>query len=359
MLARHQLGASSDALRIIRAGEGAVPALTPYEKAARDGIRAAQREHQRLGTNLTSRVEVFDVIENERIWLSFQRLGNLYGLYQHYGEAYGVAVNSRHPLSLQRYTAGHEYGHHVLGHAASADDEERIQHRQGDLREVAAQAFAGEFLMPLQLVNYTLRTMGLSGRNLPLTAQQVYQIALELGVSYRAAVTQLTGQHKLTQAARRELLAEPPLAVKTSLAGERPTDPRADVWMLDESQEGRQLAPRLRDEIHLMLAETPSTGDVWQMANVASPVLELVDDQFETGDPDVVGAPGVRHVAFRVSGTGSTRIRLEKRRPWQHNGQAAAAFEATFRVIPPLTGDADDGLSENQKNALLAGGRGE
>jgi Zn-dependent peptidase ImmA (M78 family)/predicted secreted protein len=332
-------------------------ALTPYQQAARDGIRAAQREHQRLGTDLTSRIEVFDVIEDELIWLSFRRLGNLYGVYQRYGEACGILINSQHPLSLQRYTAGHEYGHHILGHTASADDEERIQRRPRDLREVAAQAFAGEFLMPLQLVNYTLRTMGLSGKYLPLTARQVYQLALELGVSYRAAVTQLIGQHKLTSTAGQQLLAQSPLAVKTSLAGVRPADSRADLWLLDESQEGRRFSPRLRDEIHVMLVETPSTGYVWQLIDAAPPVLALVDDQFETGDDDIIGASGTRHVAFRVAHAGETRIRLEKRRPWQHNGQMAATFEATLRAIPPLTGDAEDGLSEDQKQALLAGGR--
>jgi Zn-dependent peptidase ImmA (M78 family) len=120
-------------------------ALTPYRRAAREGIRAAQREHQRIGTEFTRRVQIFDVIEDERIWLLFQRLRNLYGAYERYDVAAGIIVNSQHPLTLQRYTAAHEYGHHALGHAASADDETRIYRRSQDPREVAAQAFAGEF----------------------------------------------------------------------------------------------------------------------------------------------------------------------------------------------------------------------
>jgi Zn-dependent peptidase ImmA (M78 family)/predicted secreted protein len=332
-------------------------ALTPYQRAAREGIRAAQREHQRIGTDFTSRVEVFDVIENERIWLLFQRLGNLYGAYKRSGDASGIIINSQHPLTLQRYTTAHEYGHHVLGHAASADDETRIYHRSQDPQEVAAQAFAGEFLMPLQLVNYTLRTMGLSGKYLPLTARQVYQLALELGVSYSAAMTQLVGQHKLTVPAGRRLRRESPLALKTRLAGLRPADSWADVWLLDESQEGRQFSPRLRDEIHIMLAETPSTGYVWQLVDAAPSVLALIDDQFETDDDSVTGASGTRHVAFRVANAGASRIRLEKRRPWQQDGEAPTIFEATVSAIAPLTGDTDDGLIEDQKQAVLVGGR--
>jgi Zn-dependent peptidase ImmA (M78 family)/predicted secreted protein len=332
-------------------------ALTPYQRAARDGIRAAQREHQRIGTDFTSRVEVFDVIENERIWLLFQRLGNLYGIYKRSGDASGIVINSQHPLTLQRYTAAHEYGHHVLGHAASADDETRIYHRSHDPQEVAAQAFAGEFLMPLQLVNYTLRTMGLPGKYLPLTARQVYQLALELGVSYSATVTQLVGQHKLTVPAGQRLRRESPLVLKTRLAGLRPADSWADVWLLDEAQEGRQFSPRLRDEIHIMLAETPSTGYVWQLMDPAPSVLALIADQFETDDNNITGASGTRHVAFRVANAGVSRIRLEKRRPWQRDGEAPAIFEATVSAIAPLTGDTDDGLIEDQKQAVLAGGR--
>jgi Zn-dependent peptidase ImmA (M78 family)/predicted secreted protein len=334
-----------------------MPALTPYQRAAREGIRAAQREHQRLGTDFTRRVEIFDVIESERIWLFFDHLGSLYGAYLRYGDATGIVINSQHPLTLQRYTAAHEYGHHVLGHSASADDETRIHRRSQDPREVAAQAFAGEFLMPLQLVNYTLRTMGLSGRYLPLTARQVYQLALELGVSYSAAVTQLSLQRKITVAAGRRLGRESPLAVKTRLAGVRPADSWADVWLLDESQEGRQFSPRLRDEVHVMLAETPSTGYVWQLIDTAPAVLALIDDQFETVDDDTIGGAGTRHVAFRVAHAGASRIRLEKRRPWQQDGEAPATFEATVSATPLLTGDTDDGLSEEQKQAVLAGGR--
>ncbi len=331
--------------------------LTPYQRAAREGVRAAHREHQRLGTNLTTRVDIFDIIEEARIWLWFARLGNLYGAYLRVGDAAAIAINSQHPLTLQRYTGAHEYGHHVFGHEASADNAERVQRSPRDLREVAAQAFAGEFLMPLQLVNHTLRTMGFRGSNLPLTGRQVYQLSLELGVSPRATVTQLMNQQKLAPAHAHRLLRESPIDVKAGLAGVRPAYPWADVWLLDESQEGRRFSPRLRDEVHVMLPETPSTGYVWQLVDSATSVLALIDDRFETADDTVIGASGTRHVAFRVDGAGASRIRLEKRRPWQHNGEASGTFEATLNVIPWLTGDVDDGVTEDQKRALVMGGR--
>ena len=89
--------------------------LSAYEGARLTGMTAAQEEHQRLGTTMHERVPVFDVIEDARIWLFFQPMRTLYGAYERHGDAAGIIINSQHPLSLQRFTAGHEYGHHVLG----------------------------------------------------------------------------------------------------------------------------------------------------------------------------------------------------------------------------------------------------
>jgi predicted secreted protein len=258
-------------------------------------------------------------------------------------------------MSLQRFTAAHEYGHHLLGHRASVDDEEQINggHNQV-LQEVAAQAFAGAFLMPIQLVNYTLRTMGVTGQRPNLSPRQIYQLALELGVSYSAAITVLVGQKKITPEAGRRLRHLSPLAIKTGLVGEKPEDSWADVWLLDEAQEGREFIARLRDEVHVTLPETPSSGYVWQVVDSAPRVLDLVEDRFEPpGDADKIGSDGLRHLWFRVTAPGIGRIRLEKRRPWLTESQPTAAFEANLAAIAPITGDADDGLTDEQKQGVI------
>lgn len=330
--------------------------LSTYEAARVTGMRAAQEEHQRIGTSMHERVPVFDVIEDARIWLIFQPMRNLYGAYERQGDAAGIIINSQHPLTLQRFTAGHEYGHHVLGHDASIDDEEQIY--RGDRRsmqEVAAQAFAGEFLMPIQLVNYTLRTMGLTGQRPDVTPSQIYQLALELGVSYSAVVTQLVGQRKLSIDAGRRLRKLSPLDIKTRLGGAKPAHSWADVWLLDEAQEGRQIISRLRDEIHVQLRETPSTGYVWDLVDPGAGVVELVDDRFETSDNDgeAIGADGNRHLWFRVVAPGSGRIRLELRRPWQPDARPVASFEATLDALAPLTGDVGEGATTDQKRGVI------
>ncbi len=207
--------------------------------------------------------------------------------------------------------------------------------------------------MPLQLVNYTLRTLGLNGKNPRLTPKNVYQLALEFGVSYSAAVWQLVAQRKLSASEGQRLRRGSPLALKTELAGMKPADSWADVWILDESQEGRDFSPRLRDEIHVVLPETPSSGYVWRLTDDGSPVLAPIQDGFET-DNDLVGSTGQRRLSFRVAAPGRAEIRLEKRRPWQGKSAPLATFGAKVNAIPHVTGEGDEGLSDGQKRAVLA-----
>ena len=330
--------------------------LSAYEAARVTGMKAAQAEHQRLGTSMHERVPIFDVIEDARIWLIFRLMRNLYGAYDRQADAAGIIVNSQHPLTLQRFTAAHEYGHHVLGHEASVDDEEQIY--RGDRRsmqEVAAQAFAGEFLMPIQLVNYSLRTMGITGRRPAITPSEIYRLALELGVSYSAVVTQLVGQRKLSIDAGRRLRKLSPLDIKSRLGGAKPAHSWADIWLLDEAQEGRQIVSRLRDEIHVRLSETPSTGYMWDLVDPGEGVVELVEDSFEIPEDagEQIGVVGVRHLWFRVVAAGAGRIRLELRRPWQRDARPAASFEATLDALVPLTGDVSEGATTDQKQGVL------
>ena len=139
------------------------------------------------------------------------------------------------------------------------------------------------------------------------------------------------------------------------MGGTRPAHSWADVWLLDETQEGRQIISRLRDEIHVQLRETPSTGYVWDLVDAGASVVELVDDSFEIPDDDgeKIGGDGVRHLWFRVVAPGSGRIRLELRRPWQADAQPAASFEATLDALAPLTGDVSEGATIDQKRGVV------
>lgn len=340
--------------------------LSGIDRVRLDTMMQAAREHERLATDQSRRIDIFDVIEREHIWLMFEPLKGLYGLYARSGDAAGIVINAHHPLSLQRLTAAHEYGHHVLGHARSLDTEQQIQWtgQPASLEEVAAQTFAAYFLMPLQLVNTALRRLGLPTEPRRLTPREAYLLSLEVGASYTAVVTHLASLRKISWDVANALRKSQPRQIKAEIGrGTRPEDAWADAWLLEPRDAGRLLYPRVNDELQLSLPEAPSTGFVWAVTDtpVVRPtatedardgVFLLLDDSFESLSPATrLGAGGVRHLVFRVLRPGRHRLRLARSRPWQP-AEPAEVFEVNVEASPRRTGEFERGLSERQKPLL-------
>jgi predicted secreted protein len=294
------------------------------------------------------------------IWLMFQPLGRLFGAFEREGTISGILINSNHPVSLQRFTAAHEYGHYVLGHDSHFDAEEQIEEPNRTETEAAAQAFAADFLMPLQLVNFTLRRLGLPIKQPKLNALIIYRLSLELGASYAATISQLFGLKKISYENAMQLRKIRPLAIKEKVGGDRPRHPWADVWLLDRSQAGTTIAPRLDDEVHVILDETPSTGYLWS-PSVPSAVssehgIELIRQSFEAADGDesgMIGGTGTHQFVFCVTQPGMHTLRIIMARPWQPD-RPESVFEAHVDAQVRVTGASDRGLTERQKRLLLS-----
>jgi Zn-dependent peptidase ImmA (M78 family)/predicted secreted protein len=328
-----------------------------------------------LGVDLGRPIDIFDIIERSRIWLMFQPMPRLYGVYLPVDATPGIIINSNHPLGLQRFTAAHEFGHYILQHGPTIDDQRRIgpgrpPDTAGALKEIAAQAFAAGFLMPLELVNVSMRGLGMPLEPSGMTPRQVYLLALELGVSYAAMASQLVVLHKVSPAEGAQLRKIQPQMIKRDLGrGTRPEDPWADAWPVGPADSGRLLRPRVGDEIRISLPETPSTGYVWTCPHdlvqdqrlesasdsMAHVPLSLVDNDFEpSGDPKkgLLGAGGWRHLVLRVNQPGNYTLQLGKRRRWQKTAAPVEVFKIDIGAVARRTGDYDSGLSERQKPFL-------
>ena len=331
--------------------------MATFLTAIREGARAAQREHGKLQTLLDRPIEVFDVIAQEGIWLMFQPMQKLFGAYQRSGTAAGILINANHPLSVQRYTAAHEYGHHVLGHEVHCDLRADIENSGRSLEEVAAQSFAADFLMPLQLVNLTLRHLGLPIKTPSLTARDVYRIALELGASYAATVNQLVALRKLGSAMARQLRKQRPVEIKRELLGGPLDEVRADVWLVEQSERGRVLSPRVGDRVYVILKECPSTGYTWTVDSEGggrnTEGLSVSRELYESDDsPRDYGGSGRHHFVFRVDEPGSRRVRLQLSRPWEREASPEETFEVALTARGRTTGESERGLLEGQKARL-------
>jgi Zn-dependent peptidase ImmA (M78 family)/predicted secreted protein len=325
-----------------------------------------------LGLATTRRVEVFDVIDGQGLWLMFQQLQDLYGFYRRIGSNAGIVLNVGHPAAVQRYTAAHELGHHVLGHAGSLDEAAQISGTAGveapasvevslprshtdfadPAQEAAAQEFAASFLMPVQIVNRALLDAGLDRDAPRLSPTDVYALSLEFGTSYQATLTQLAVLGKIRWADTRQLRPTP-LQIKTMVSGGRqPANSRADVWLLKDQDRGRSFPLRVDDEIILRLTEIPSSGYAWDFASREWSTLAVVDERLDPVDSDasVLGGSAHRTTHLRATVPGADTIVAQLARPWEEEPAEQASFHVEVAGTP--TGGAPYGLLEAQQRRL-------
>jgi len=325
------------------------------------GSAAATKQWMQLGLDASEPVDVFRVIEEARVWLLFEGLQHLYGFFQRDGDAAGVVLHSGHPLSLQRFTAAHEYGHFALGHQVSQDGYgELFGGTDVPLQELEAQAFAAEFLMPLPLVNRALDRMGLPREPREITPVEAYQLSLELGSSYTATITQLKQLNKINDDALGNLSGLQPIMIKAELGGgTRPGNARADVWDVTERRRERHMHLRLDDELHVRLPEVPTSGYRWQVGlDGLETGLELLIDELEPTDlhgQERYGATRQRHLWWRATEPGQGTLEVRLIRSWQ--GPHAAPLDHVsmpLSIRAPRTGlELDTGIAVPQRRALL------
>jgi predicted secreted protein len=324
------------------------------------GSAAATRQWVRLDLDAERPVDVFGVIEDQQVWLLFEPLQHLYGFFQRQDGVAGIVLHNGHPLSLQRFTAAHEYGHYALGHQFSQDStHELFGGNDLPLQELEAQAFAAEFLMPLALVNRALDRLSLPRELQMLSPTDAYQLSLEMGSSYRATITQLQQLNKIPDVLSAELRNWEPIDLKIELGrGHRPDNARADVWDVSERSRERRMHLRLDDELHVRLPEIPSSGYRWHVDLVdAAGCLELVADELE---PDLLeqqrlGGGRRRHLWWKAVAPGEGMLDLNLIRPWQ--GPEAAPVDGLrlpLSVQVPRTGlELPTGISLPQRRAML------
>ena len=352
--------------------------LTPQKVAAarKTGELAAARELVRLRFNLTQSIDVFQVIENANLWLYFTPLSGPLGAYL----GNGILINNNRPRSVQRLTGAHEYGHYVLKHTNSVDSSFEISTalfrpnptRRNDtpiyfteeefLNEVAAQAFAMDFLMPVTLINNIWQDLDFPSDGNALQHHHAYHLSLLLGASYKATLYQLMFMSKITPKRRQELDVEPKRIKQFLSGGIGLENSRADIWIINSSFTGGLLTANVDDELHVRLPEAPSTGYVWKpenptpsssgdqvMANIENVGFNLFSNLFEPSNaqsPQMIGAGGIRHFSLRALHPGYHQLRFTKGRPWQKN-KPSEIFE-----IDVLVTNTTNGLSPSQQLAL-------
>lgn len=332
-----------------------------YPSAVRTGVMAAgrllrelrlQNQVQEIGGN----VDIFAVFQTVDLPLLFRPLKGLLGAYLSYPD-YGVLVTTERPMSIQRWTAAHELGHHILKHKPSLDDDDVLRRMPmsapaigGDFQEDEANAFATAFLMPRWLMIWHAKQQGWTADDFRNPAI-LYQLSLRLGASYEATCWTLARNNFLRSDDAEVILKKRPRTLKAELLGaHQPVNYKGDVWLLTERDAGMAIDGSHNDLFVLRLPEHADGGYLWNIEQLRQSGFAIVKNETEAyvEDDEAVGGPVIRRVMAESHEAHRGRILLNERRPWKPDlPLKTLAFEYDF------TGPEVAGLSRAERRSLL------
>ena len=300
----------------------------------REGILTAVREAAALlgevPVGARTSFDIIGAVVKLNIPLVFRPLDRLWGAcltVKH--KQSGIMVSTKLGLSVQRFTIAHELGHAMLGHELSLDETVGFAGRYGPrsrpVDEVAADTFALELLAPKNLVRSCAQRQGWNKKEL-CQAENIYQLAIRLGISYEAACWALTTWNVVTRTEAANLARMSLQELKQALAPESLiTNPRADVWDLTPTDSGTFLEAGPDDLFVLHLQDHASAGHVWRLAD-ANGEAEIIDERH----PDLnhsYGEPSERVLYVRFRASGMHRLVFEHIRPWSRETLATVEIE--------------------------------
>jgi len=171
---------------------------------------------------------IFKVAEQFGLEVRFTALDTLSGALVVGGERYatGILVNSDQPQERQRFSLGHELAHFILAHSPKGSVS--FLGRRFERDEVDADSFAGELLVPTDLLKVKIQS--LSDKDIDVA---VLQLSRDFAVSFQAMVTRLGKIGALRPGQRKALEKVKPGELSKRLPEDTTKVPFKETW-LDE-----------------------------------------------------------------------------------------------------------------------------
>jgi len=304
-----------------------IVARSPIASARLKAVAAAKKLHRALDLKqrvkeTDGNIDVFEAIVELEISLVFKPLKTALGLCLP-KPLRGIMITTRRGLHIQRFTAAHELGHVILDHEGSIDQEilERGSFSSGsgrDLKEVEADAFAAEFLLPRWLYRHHIISQGWSVAHLR-NPEIVYQLSLRMGASYGATCWGLLGHQILPRSDVDIILKTKVAALKGKLGEEfRPTNSWADVWNISEPDNGETLSGNPEDLLRIELEEEANGGFQWNVEILRQAGFEILSDTSSfSKDPLLYGAPAQRTLIARPPSDPTKAVEIRETQVWR------------------------------------------
>lgn len=308
-----------------------------------DAISEAGRLHQKMQSQqlVETRgggVDVFGAILQLSVPLVFRPLDKLLGAFVPRPSA-GIIVTTQRNLAVQRFTASHELGHFILGHAGSLDDESILNRSPfGAARynnvEAAADAFAASFLMPKWLFEVHAVRQAWNAETFA-DSRAVYQLSLRAGASYEATCRALQRYNVISSGQLDKHLSTTPKEIKQSLLGDHQLDKwYPDVWVLTERDQGTLIQGGPNDIFLVRLKENSGAGYIWNTDQLQEAGFAVVsDERLVPADSEAVGGAVDRVLVatsqFEAAGT----LDLVELRPWDESAETAHHFTLLYELL--------------------------
>ena len=329
---------------------------TNFADALREGTQAAARLQQKFDLRTETEahggsIDVFGTIHRADVPLLIRPLQGLLGAYLTF-PAPGILVTTQRPMSVQRFTAAHEFGHFALRHQPSFDDPSMLLRmpipQHGEYQEIEATAFAVEFMMPRWLIAWHAARQGWTAEDFR-QPNVVYQLSLRLGASYEAMCWTLVHHNVVQERLAKELLETAPRTIKSALLeAYKPPNYRGDVWLLTERDAGTRIDGSRNDLFVLKLTEHCGGGYLWDIDQLRESGFGIARDDLEAIDGEGVGGPAIRRVTASPPESQHGSLSLDERRPWEP-GRPLSSLIVEF----DLTGPESEGLSRAERRRVL------
>jgi Zn-dependent peptidase ImmA (M78 family)/predicted secreted protein len=312
-----------------------------------EATAAASRLHQQLNSeemanDIGGGIDVFGAIARAEVLLFFRPLDGLLGAFMSQPSP-GIVVTTNRGLAVQRFTAAHELGHFELEHEVSLDaDEILVRHPFGSIRyddrELGADVFAAEFLMPLWLLESHAVRQGWTAESFNEPAV-IYQLALRIGTSYEATCRTLARHQVIDQTTLRKHLSVAPKRIKQELVGkDRMQNWNPDVWVITEHDRGTLIQGGPNDFFLIRLRENSGAGYLWNVEQLEHSGFVIVSDERRlAAKVDQIGGPVERVLIAASQAPVEGQLELEHARPWDRSA-IADHFTLTYQMFGKESG---------------------
>ena len=103
---------------------------------------------------------------------------------------------------------------------------------------------------------------------------------------------------------------------------------------LTEQDSGSEVDVHVGDTVSIRLAENPTTGYRWNVANVDDSLVNIDDSEFVESPGSGIGGGGTRLITLSVRSPGVARASLKNQRPWEPTAAPIRQFEVTLNIAP-------------------------